>query len=74
MDFNEKVNLLRKHSKFMVSPLTEIRALAYASRQVENPSDNQIILAQNEKGALTLTHDDVAKILREYPDLKPVLK
>ena len=60
MTFEEKVKFLRTLPQFKVIPISEVRAIAFAAK---------------EKGdTLTLTSEDIEKIVREYPDLISKLK
>ena len=62
MNFDEKVKLLRTLPQFKVSPISDIRAIAFVAREKEDEI--------NIKGSnLYLSYEDIEKIVREYPDL-----
>lgn len=73
MDFKTKVKFLRKLSKFMVAQEIEVKAVAYSTREVSKPENNDFVLASTEKGYLILKKADIEKIIREYPDLEEKL-
>lgn len=71
MTFEEKVKFLRAQSKFKVTPLPEVRAIAFAAKEKSKPAKDDLILfrASPKASFFTLSSQDVQKILREYPTL-----
>ncbi|HVZ11453.1 MAG TPA: hypothetical protein VG965_00300 [Patescibacteria group bacterium] len=70
MTFDEKVEFIRSLPQFRVIPINEVRAIAFAVKEVTEPADNTHVLKKIDSGAfLTLTQDDINKITREYPEL-----
>ncbi|HVT01513.1 MAG TPA: hypothetical protein VHE53_04785 [Patescibacteria group bacterium] len=74
MTFDEKVTLLRSLPKFKVAPISDIRAIAFVLKEKETIEDDDAIVGQKGNIKLCLTHDDIGKILREYPDLEDKLR
>jgi hypothetical protein len=73
MTFEEKVKLLRSQPQFMVAPISEVRAIAFAAREKKQHKRGDIVLASTTNGFLSLTQDDTEKILNVYPDLRSKL-
>ena len=70
MIFEEKVKFLRTLPQFKVIPISEVRAIAFAAKEVDARGTGAYFI----KGSnLTLKHDDIQKITRVYPDLKAKL-
>ena len=68
MTFQEKVKFLRTIPKFKVTPIPEIKAIAFAAKEV---SEQRFVkLGEHGSTALFLNEEDINKILRVYPDLK----
>ena len=70
MTFDEKVKFLRSLPEFKVAPISEVRAIAFAAREVAKLKVYGAALGQTKNGVLTLNEQDIKKILREYPDLE----
>jgi hypothetical protein len=66
MTFDEKVKIIRSLPSFKVAPINEVRAVAFAVTE----GNGDIVLSDNP--LLTLSHQDVEQILREYPHLAPL--
>ncbi len=60
MNFNDKVKFIRSIDKFKVTPISEVRALAFAAKE--------------KSGKLYLSAEDIKKITRAYPNLQAKLK
>lgn len=69
MQFQDKVKFLRTLPQFKVIPLSDVRAVAYATKEVSEPDPDSHILGKNGNIFLTITSYDIEKIIREYPDL-----
>ncbi len=74
MNFDEKVKNLRALPLFKVAPISEVRAVAFAVKETSEQNPEEIVLGKNGEILLVLTHEDVAKIAREYPDFEAKLK
>lgn len=71
MTFNDKVKFLRSLPQFKVIPISEVRAVAFAAKETKKVTRDEFVLAQiSPLSQITLTSEDINKILREYPDLK----
>jgi len=72
MTFEDKVKFLRSLPQFRVIPLSEVRAIAFAARSVDQ--HDSIVLGESGSNALYLNEEDIGKLVREYPDLASKLK
>ena len=70
MTFDEKVKFLRALPDLKVAPISEVRAIAFAAREIDKLNVDSAALGQTKNGVLTLSEQDIKKILREYPDLE----
>ena len=73
MTFEEKVAFLRALPQIKVVPISEVKAVAFAAREVEEPEVSMHILGTLGTISLALSLDDIEKIVRIYPDLKAKL-
>jgi len=73
MTFDEKVKFLRSLPKFRVIPISDVRAIAFVATEKAEKSTDDIVIAHTPTTLITLTPDDLSKILREYPDLEACL-
>ena len=71
MTFEEKVKFIRAQPKFKVIPISEVKAIAFAAREIPSASPDQYIIGLSATKCLILYQEDVEKILRAYPDLEP---
>ncbi len=74
MTFEEKVKLLRTLPQFKVVRISELRAIAFAIKEVAEPRPNSHIIGESGTNSLILDQDDIQKIVRVYPDLEPKFK
>lgn len=66
MLFEEKVKFLRTLPQFKVIPISEVRAVAFAAKEINEKTSEEYLIPNSN---LYLTRDDIQKIVRTYPDL-----
>lgn len=74
MTFDEKIKILRNLPQFKVIPISELRAIAFAAKEINKPKSDLHILYKSLTFLLALTPEDIEKITREYPDLEAKLR
>ena len=74
MTFEDKVRLLRSAPIFKVTPISEVKAVAFAAKEADTLSPGFHIVGKTPSKLLVLTDEDIVRILRVYPDLEPKLK
>ena len=73
MNFDDKIKFICSLAKFKVTPISEVRAIAFVAKEKLKPEKKDFVLEKTKHGYLTLSIQDIQKILREYPELKPKL-
>ena len=73
MTFEDKVKFIRSLPIFKVAPINEVRAVAFAARE-NSDGDAFTLTSPTSQTFLTLSREDIEKILHEYPHLESVLK
>lgn len=68
MTFDKKVKFLRTLPQFKVAPISEVRAVAFAIRELSEPTPEHYIIGLLGTTSLVLTRADIEKIVRTYPD------
>jgi hypothetical protein len=73
MNFDDKVKFLRTLPAFKVIPISEVRAVAYAAKEINEPDSGHRVLGKFNSSYLVLEQEDIEKITRAYPDLSSKL-